>query len=209
MASITGIVLAAGASSRMGQAKLDMRYAGATMLDATVAAVVAARVDRVIVVVGPDSPTPVPTSDRSSPSIVVNPDPQRGNMSSLLTATDADDRADAFILVPGDLPTISTSAIDGMIDTWDTIAPWAAVTQYRDRIAHPFLLSRALVVDLAGQGGSKVLWRFLVDSADPRVVRFPYEGDAPIDVNTPEDFAALVPVQPSVAPEPPPTEANS
>jgi len=115
MASITGIVLAAGASSRMGQPKLGMRYAGATILDATVAAVVAARVDRVIVVVGPDSRIPLPTGDRPSPSIVVNPDPRRGNMSSLLTATDADHRADAFILVPGDLPTISTSAIDGMI----------------------------------------------------------------------------------------------
>ncbi|MCJ7779314.1 MAG: NTP transferase domain-containing protein, partial [Acidimicrobiia bacterium] len=52
MASVTGIVLAAGASERMGQPKLLLPYRGSTVLDATIAAVEASVADRVIVVVG-------------------------------------------------------------------------------------------------------------------------------------------------------------
>ncbi len=196
MGSVTAIVLAAGSSERMGTQKLSMPLGAATVLDATVRAVEASRVDRIIVVTSPASPPPVTggSSAGGVPPIVCveNPDPRRGNMSSLRTGADADADANAFVLVPGDLPTIATETIDAMVDLWDADGPWAAVTDYHDRIAHPFLLSRDAMSEVRSVEGTKVLWRALVEPGDPRVVRVAVDGPAPIDVNTPAEYAAVV-----------------
>ena len=250
MAKVAGVVLAAGASQRMGVPKLLLQYRDATVLDATIAAVEASAVDRVIVVTGaraeaveaslemriststlgggaaaggeggqegrqlpatsfrspvanrqPEGPSLSdagsgidPTSrDSKTPIIVLrNPDYRRGNMSSLLTATMGDREAEAFIVVPGDLPTIRTDVIDSVIELWINGAPWAAVTAYRDRIAHPILLSSTAVESMGEMTGEKVLGRILIETDDDRVVRLSVPFEAPQDVNTPEDYEALL-----------------
>lgn len=191
MLGVTGIVLAAGASERMGEPKLVLPYAGTTILKATLGAVLGSRVDSVAVVTGADAD--VVEASLEYPSIVVvrNPDHRRGNMSSLLTATDRVG-ARAFVLVAGDIPTITTESIDAMVDLWADAQPWAAVTVHRDRVSHPFLLSRDAVEETRGLEGSKVLWRALVESGDDRVVRIDAPGDAPSDINTREDYEALL-----------------
>jgi molybdenum cofactor cytidylyltransferase len=211
MTAVTGIVLAAGASERMGEPKLLLPYRRATVLDATVAAVAASGVGRVIVVTGAradEIEASLGTVISSSPSgreeergsrdlksaivVVQNPDYRRGNMSSLLTATAHDPEAEAFILVPGDLPTIRVGVIDSMVDLWFEKEPWAVVTRYGDRIAHPFLLSRAAVESMEEMKGEKVLGRILIESSDKRVVQLSVSHEAPRDVNTPEDYAKLL-----------------
>ncbi|MFV9671607.1 MAG: nucleotidyltransferase family protein [Acidimicrobiia bacterium] len=192
---ITGIVLAAGASERMGESKLLLPYRDGTVLDATIEAMVTSAVDRVIVVTGAGADgieASIAVRFPSSSVIVVrNPDYRRGNMSSLLTATDGDPGAEAFVIVPGDMPAVRTSVIDLMVDLWGEESPWAAVAEYENRIAHPFLLSRAAVKSVEETSGEKVLGRLLIDSANDRVVRLNIAHDAPRDVNTPEDYEAL------------------
>lgn len=192
MGGVTGIVLAAGAAERMGEQKLVLPYAGTTILKSTLGAVLGSRLDGVIVVTGADAE--VVEASLEYPSIVVvrNPDHRRGNMSSLLTATDRDIDAGAFIVVAGDTPTITTASIDALVDLWDAASPWAAVTVYRDRISHPTLVSRAAVDEARTIEGSKVLWRALVESGDERVVHLEAPGDAPSDVNTREDYESLL-----------------
>ncbi len=188
---VTGIVLAAGASERMGEPKLVLPYAGTTILKATLGAVLASRVDGVVVVTGADADVVEATLEYPSIVVVRNPDHRRGNMSSLITATDLDTDAGAFILVAGDVPTITSASIDALVDVWIDARPWAAVTAYRDRISHPFLLSRAAVGEAASVTGEKVLWRVLVEEADPRVLRVEADTTAPKDVNTPQDYREL------------------
>jgi molybdenum cofactor cytidylyltransferase len=188
MGRITAIVLAAGLSERMGRPKLMLPFRGSTILRTTIDAVASSSVDHVVVVIGADVDHPVA---RPPLTFVTNPDPIRGNMSSLLTGVDADTKAAAFLLVAGDLPTIRTATIDRLVGLWKDRRPWAAVTQYRDRIAHPFLLSRGAVESVEATTGSKVLWRVLVESGDDRVVHMRDDADAPMDINTPADYAAL------------------
>lgn len=195
MTTVTGIVLAAGASQRMGEPKLLLPFRGATVLDSTIAAMVASCVGRVIVVTGAGADEVEASLDvrLASSSIIVvrNPDYRRGNMSSLLTATGEDPGAEAFVIVPGDMPTIRTSVIDQIVDLWNQERPWAAVSEYANRIAHPFLLSREAIESLEEMSGEKVLGRMLIDSANARVVRLKVAHDAPRDLNTPEDYEAL------------------
>lgn len=191
MSTVTGVVLAAGASERMGRPKLLLPFRGTTILGSTLDAVAASLLDRVVVVGGPGGGVRKAMRDRTDVIVVENAQPHRGNMSSLLAATESDPGAGAFVLVAGDLPTLGAASIDALVHRWNTDQPWAAITEYRDRIAHPFLLSRECVDEIRGFAGPKVLWRVLVDSRDDRVVHVTSEVDAPLDVNTPSDYEAL------------------
>lgn len=189
--TVTGVVLAAGAAERMGKPKLLLPFLATTVLNATLSAVEASEADRVIVVTGANADLVEASVVAGRASVVRNPDYRRGNMSSFLTATATDPDADAFILVPGDLPTIRTDVIDLMVGLWQGSQPWAAVTSYADGVAHPFLVSRD-ALELAGQQqGEKVLGRLFIESDDDRVVRLAVPVEAPRDVNTPADYEAL------------------
>ncbi len=192
MSGVTGIVLAAGASERMGESKLLLPFRESTVLNATIASVEASRVDRVIIVTGARADEIEDSVVSYRATIARNPDYRRGNMSSLMTATAGDPDADVFILVPGDQPTIRVAAIEAMIAVWAEEHPWAAVTEYSDRIAHPFLLSRRAIEAIQETTGEKVLGRLLVDSDDDQVVRLSDPNRAPRDVNTPEDYETLL-----------------
>lgn len=190
--SITGVVLAAGAAERMGEPKLLLPYHDRTVLNATLAAVEASRVDRVIVVTGANAEVVEASVLAVRATIARNPDYRRGNMSSFVAATSTDPNADAFVLVAGDQPTTGTDVIDFMVDLWNERHPWAAATEYDDRTANPFLISRTALDEVTEMSGEKVLGRLLVEGNDERVVRLRVAGPSPRDVNTPEEYAALL-----------------
>ncbi len=190
--SVAGVVLAAGASERMGEPKLLLPYRESTVLNATIAAVGASAVGSVMVVVGSNAKAIEPSIAALRSMIVENPNFSQGNMSSLMTAVSVDTDAEAFIVVPGDLPTVRTHAIDALINLWHETHPWAAVTDYVDQVAHPFLVSRTAVATADASEGDKVLGRLLVDSVDDRVTRLANPHRAPLDVNTPADYESLL-----------------
>ena len=190
--SITGVVLAAGAAERMGEPKLLLPLGDRTVLNTTLAVVEASRVDRVTVVTGANAEAIEASILAVRATVVRNPDYRRGNMSSLLTATSTDAEAAAFILVAGDQPTTRTEVIDALVEVWGESRPWAAVTEYDDRIANPFLISRAALESMVEVAGEKVLGRLLIEADDDRVVRVRFAGAAPRDVNTPRDYEALL-----------------
>lgn len=189
--SVTGVVLAAGAAERMGSPKLLLPFGGSTILNATLASVEASDVDRVVVVTGAHASEVESSIIADRASIVRNPDYRRGNMSSFLTAATADPAASAFLLVPGDLPTVQTGIVNQMVVLWRESGPWAAVTSYADGVGHPLLVSRR-ALDVASRArGEKVLGRILIESNDERVVHMSVPIRAPRDVNTPADYEAL------------------
>ena len=189
--SVTGVVLAAGAAERMGEPKLLLPYGGSTVLNATLASVEASEVDRVIVVTGANADLIEGSVAGDRASVVRNPDYRRGNMSSFLTAAAAEPEASAYILIPGDLPTIRTGVVNQMVELWRDSGPWAAVTSYTDAVAHPFLVSRDALDVATRTSGEKVLGRLLLESSDDRVVHLSVPIRAPRDVNTPADYRAL------------------
>ncbi|MGB5533728.1 MAG: nucleotidyltransferase family protein [Acidimicrobiia bacterium] len=189
---ITGVVLAAGAAVRMGEPKLLLPLGGSTVLNTTLASVEASEVDRVIVVTGANASLIESSIVAERASVVRNPDFRRGNMSSFLTATATDPDASAYIVVPGDLPTVRTSVIDQMVRLWREGRPWAAVTSYTDGVAHPFLVSRDALDFAVRTRGDRVLGHLLIDSDDDRVLRLDAPVAAPLDVNTPDEYDALL-----------------
>ena len=191
MEHIVGIILAAGSAQRMGEPKQLMVYRDKPILQHVIDAAEASQLEQVIVVTGTAADL-VEESIRLTRAVAVrNPDPDRGNMSSLAVGAAAASDANGFVLLMGDQPDLPTSIIEQMIALWRNQEPWGAVTEYRDRVAHPFLLSPAALDEALAVGGTKLLWKFLAEDDTGRVVRLTTADAAPIDVNTPEDFQRL------------------
>lgn len=189
---IVGIVLAAGASRRMGTPKQLLPYRGVALLQHAVDAAEESTLDRVVVVTGANADE-VEGALRVDRAVTVrNPDFRRGNMSSLECGALVDPQAGAYLVLMGDHPDVGVDVIDTMVDVWRTEQPWGAVAAYRDRVAHPFLLSHAAVAEASAIGGPKLLWRLLGEDATGRVVAVQFDRTSPTDVNTPEDYDRLL-----------------
>jgi molybdenum cofactor cytidylyltransferase len=193
---VVGVVLAAGAATRMGRPKQLLPYRGRSLIQHAVDTAEASRLDRVVVVTGAYADD-VEGELRTARAVTIrNPDFRRGNMSSLECGAMAMPNADAYLLLMGDHPDVPVEVIDAMVQLWRDEQPWGAVAVYRDHIAHPFLLSRAALDEAMSIGGPKLLWRLLGEDATGRVVRVTFELDPPSDVNTPEDYGRLVDGEP-------------
>ncbi len=150
------------------------------------------QLDRVVVVTGAYADD-VEGELRTARAVTVrNPDFRRGNMSSLECGALAVPDAAAFLLLMGDHPDVRSEVVETMIALWHEEQPWGAVAAYRDKVAHPFLLSRAAFDEAVRTGGPKLLWRLLAEDGTGRVVRVQIDHDAPADVNTPEDYRDLI-----------------
>jgi molybdenum cofactor cytidylyltransferase len=189
VATVAGIVLAAGSSLRMGEPKQLLRYRGRTLLNLVIATAEASRLDHVVVVLGANAQAIEDSIESKRATLVHNPDFQLPNMASMVRGARSVD-AEAFLTLPADVPGISADVIDAVIDWWEAQSPWAAMTEYGDRPGHPYLLSRAALDEAAEVEGPKVLWRML--SYDDRVTRVTISRAAPRDINTPEDYEALL-----------------
>ena len=86
-ARLAGVVLAGGASRRMGRPKAGLEWAGDTFLGHVVAALAAAKVDPIVVVAGTHrAAAAAALGEPARARIVVNPHPERGQLSSLKVA---------------------------------------------------------------------------------------------------------------------------
>jgi CTP:molybdopterin cytidylyltransferase MocA len=103
---MAGIILAAGASSRMGAPKALLNYRGETFVGRLIR-VMSAACDPVIVALGHHA-TAIRAASKGA-QFAVNPDPSRGQLSSLQCALDLlPEHAEGFLFQPVDCP-----AVDG------------------------------------------------------------------------------------------------
>lgn len=191
MTKVAGIVLAAGSSLRMGEPKQLLRYRGKTLLNHVIATAESSRLDQVVVVIGANAQAIEDSIEAERASVVHNPDFRMPNMASVVVGAGSVD-AEAFLTLPADMPDISAEVINAVIDRWAEQSPWAVLTEYQDRAGHPYLLSPAALEEAAEVEGSKVLWRMLSHDESGRVARVTISGAAPRDINTPDDFEALL-----------------
>lgn len=155
-----------------------------------------AGIDDVAVVVGHEGKRIVDVVRQSglSPKLITNPSYRTGQFSSLLAGLDAVDRPglDAVMLALVDAPLFSASTVKALVQRFDqTHAPVVRAVR-GDQHGHPVLIARGLFDAIRrtdpGQGAKPVVRRHA--SA---------EGDVPledrgafIDIDTPEDYAALL-----------------
>lgn len=190
-AGVTGIVLAAGMSTRMGRAKQTLPLGDTTLLGHVVREAERSSLDRVIVVIGADAESVATHTPLARAELVVNPAYADGAATSLRVglAAAAGGGCGAVMLLLGDLPGVDALLIDTVRDEWERSRPFATVTRYTDGVGHPIVFSSAAVRELKQMDGDKPAWRLLQESRD-RVGEARVERPRPVDVNTRDDYAA-------------------
>ena len=203
---IAAIVLAAGASSRMGQAKAGMPFGqtGETVLSRIVSTLLRGGAPRVIVVSGAhiDAVRRAMPSHEPRAHVIEHPAWQQGQLSSLLAGLHAidDPQLEAAIVTPVDVPLVSAATVAAVIAAWrKTRAPIVrpvdrstSITAGGERHGHPVIFDRSVFDDLRSADpnvGAKAVFALHRD----RVLNVQVDDPGAFeDIDTPEDYERVL-----------------
>ena len=148
-AKIAGIILSGGASRRMGTPKALLRFRNETFLDRLIR-VFSAFCDPVIVVVGQHADQIRAGIERGGEVLfAVNPDPERGMLSSLqcgLALVPLE--AAAAMFLPVDHPQIAPLTVQSVVERFHRDRSPVTVPVYRGEHGHPVCSARPLIDEL-------------------------------------------------------------
>jgi molybdenum cofactor cytidylyltransferase len=188
---VTGLVLAAGGSRRLGEPKQLLPYGSGTLLDHALETARASGFDQLIVALGGSSAEIDRKVDLSGADVVENPDFGEGCSSSIAAGLSAiDSRSELMVLMLGDQPGVTPVNVRALIATCDEDTVLAACL-YDDGRGHPLAFGRALFGDLRELHGDKAVWK-LMDHRSDDVVDVRVPGRIPRDVDTRADYKAVL-----------------
>jgi CTP:molybdopterin cytidylyltransferase MocA len=162
---VGAVVLAAGSSSRMGEAKQLLPLADSTVLEQTLDNLLAAKVDEVVLVLGSSAETirqRIAELPRKHLKILVNPEYGQGMATSLragLAALDAN--MEAALIVLADQPFIRTETFDRIMDEYRRSAAQIVIPMFQGFRGNPVLLDRSVfheVMALRGDIGCRAIF---------------------------------------------------
>jgi CTP:molybdopterin cytidylyltransferase MocA len=187
---VTGLVLAAGMSSRMGRNKLTAPLAGKPMLRHAVEAALASRLHSVTVVTGHDAAAVEVALEGLPVRFLHNPHYAAGLSTSLRAGVAAAD-GDGLMVLLGDMPGITAGLIDRAIAAFDPAAGRAiCVATSRGEHGHPVLWGRQFFGELAKLTGDRGA-RGLISAHADQVCEIEAGDAGPLtDIDTPDALAA-------------------
>lgn len=192
MPSVAVLVLAAGASRRLGEPKQLLPLDGEPLLaHALDCARAVPAAQRLVTVGGPAEDGVRAAVDLAGFDVVAAPGAADGGCSSSIAAALAaiDPRCDVLVLLLGDQPDVRPEAVAALLAGRGD-AP-LAVCRYEDGRGHPFAFGRAAFGALAALRGDKAVWKLLEARAD-EVAEVAITGLVPRDVDTWDDYAAVL-----------------
>jgi molybdenum cofactor cytidylyltransferase len=192
---MTGIIiLAAGASTRLGEPKQQLLYKGKTLLQHAVDAAVESMAQVVIVVLGANAEVIKKDITNQGVAIVHNKDWEEGMASSIRKGITALQKLspdiDDAILMLCDQPFVDVALLNNlMLHKQQTSTPIIACA-YNNTVGPPALFDKTYfntLLSLNGQeGAKKLLMKYSRD-----VFTIPFEKGA-IDIDTAADYAKIV-----------------
>jgi molybdenum cofactor cytidylyltransferase len=187
---VSGLVLAAGGSSRLGRPKQLLPYRGTTLLDWVVSTARASDFDQLLVAVGGAAEDVRGVVDLRGADVVVNETYGNGCSSSIAAALAAlDPRCDVLVLMLGDQPGVDPRTVRALLaGRGDALL---AVCRYDNGCGHPFAFARPLFGELARLHGDKAVWK-LLERRPHDVAEVPVLGPGPLDVDTWDDYEAVL-----------------
>lgn len=198
-ARFCAVILAAGASYRMGSDKALLPWPPASETDTLLSAVIlslGAFAERVLVVAGINAESLAPIAEATGATIVRNPAPERGQFSSMQTGLRAavDRGCEAAMITPVDSPPLSVQSLQRLCDAFEQAqarGAWAVAPERDGRHGHPLLASRALIEAFLNAPVTSDAREVSSEHAD----KFEYVAlpDVSVarDMNSPEEYAAL------------------
>jgi len=201
--SFAGVILAAGESSRMGRDKALLPWPAAseqsgsqgTFLSSAIRSLSAAT-DFVVIVAGNNEATVAPVAYAHGAFVVVNPDPSRGQFSSLQVGLrEVLNRGrDAAIITLVDRPPAAMITVQTLREAFETAEQkiWAVVPEYGQKHGHPYVTGREMMERFLREpttGNARDVEHRYLDHIQYLPVSDPF---VVLNINTPEDYASLL-----------------
>lgn len=191
---IGAIILAAGASTRMGTSKQMLEVKGEYLLTRTIKTVESASIDDIVVVLGARDALHRTIINNQRVNVITNESWNTGMGSSikrgLLSLMSEDADLDAVIIFVCDQPVLTREIIAGIISTFKTARKPIVASGYSDSAGVPALFARSYFDKLNqlpdDQGAKKIIVQHIGD-----LVIVPFPGGE-IDLDTMEDYEKFV-----------------
>ena len=195
---IAGIVLAAGASTRMGQAKAALPFGqtGETVLSRVVGTLLRGGVPSVVVVAGAhiDAVRMAMPSHEARARVIEHVGWQQGQLSSLLKGLEAidDPLLEAAVVTLVDVPLVLPSTVAAVIAEWRRSGAPIVRPADGDHHGHPVVFDRSVFADLRAadlNAGAKAVFATHQD----RIVNVDVKDPGAFeDIDTPEDYERVL-----------------
>jgi molybdenum cofactor cytidylyltransferase len=190
---VSAIILAAGASVRMGRPKALLQVGGRTFVRRIVDTLQAGGINDIAVVLRPQQPAAAAEVAAAGARVVENLHADRGQLSSLVAGLDAVDvpGVELVLVTLVDVPLIQSSTIRALVERAAASSAPIARASFRGCHGHPVVFKRQVFNALRAADpavGAKAVLRECpvedIEVDDPFVVQ---------DVDTPDDYARLAP----------------
>jgi molybdenum cofactor cytidylyltransferase len=189
---IGAVILAAGMSSRMGEAKQLLRLREHTLLDQVVDNVRGSRVDEIVVVLGHAAETIKAKVPNQGLKFVINEAYRQGMGTSLRTGLSAlPDGVDAALIVLADQPFVRSATLDLLIGQYQQSGAQIVIPIYKGFRGNPVLLDRSVfpeVMALSGDIGCRAIFGDHLEG----ILKVPVDDiGILLDLDSKEDFERL------------------
>ncbi len=193
MSGIGLVILAAGASTRMGRPKQLLEYRGKTLIQHAVNTAVDSLCEPIVVVLGAYDERIKPKIKSFPVTLAPNHNWNKGMSTSLRIGIETllalSPQLDALVLMLCDQPFVSTPFINQLVKSYNATKQSIVASQYAEVIGVPALFPRTFFPVLStlkgDQGARQVIKQFI-----PTVLRVPFPAGA-FDIDTPTDYARL------------------
>ena len=201
--SFAGVILAAGDSSRMGKDKALLPWpppaagqapSSDTFLSAAIRSLSAAT-EFVLVVVGKNEAAVAPVIYAQGASLVVNPDPGRGQFSSLQVGLHEvlNRGRDAAMVTLVNRPPVSAATLQTLRDAFEAADQniWAVVPEFSGKHGHPYLVGREMIEAFLRVPPTSIARD--IEHAHQAHIQYLRVEDplVTLNINTPEEYAGL------------------
>jgi CTP:molybdopterin cytidylyltransferase MocA len=179
VSALSGVLLAAGAGTRLGTPKAQVTIGGVRLLDRGLAVLRAAGCDVLVAVLRG-------AEDLPGVQTVINPNPERGMGSSLRLGLAAC-TGDIAVVMLVDTPGIGVDAVRAVVASVTAGSP-AAIADFAGHRVPPVAFGRALWPEVAELAEGDQGARGFLRSHPELVTAVPCDGD-PADIDTLDDLA--------------------
>lgn len=185
MAELTGVLLAAGVSSRFGTNKHLIEIHGQALIAHSAAAL--APCDRIIAVVRAEDEALQAVLITLGVDCVINPQPARGMGYSIACAVNATAQGSGWCILPADMPYVMASTTRRVVEALRAGAGLAA-PYYQGRRGHPVGFSARFHGALAVLDGDSGARRILEQHAEQLTAIATEDAGVLKDIDTPGDL---------------------